>query len=43
MRRNGNGNGRARAKQHVRCAIYTRKSTDGGCDALLVNRHRVGP
>ena len=29
---NGNGNGRVRARQQVRCAIYTRKSTEEGLE-----------
>ncbi|NLY01558.1 MAG: recombinase family protein [Rhodopirellula sp.] len=33
MKRNGSGNGKVRAgQQRVRCAIYTRKSTDEGLD-----------
>jgi site-specific DNA recombinase len=32
MKRNGNGNGKVRAAQHVRCAIYTRKSTEEGLE-----------
>ncbi len=32
MKRNGNGNGKVRAGQHIRCAIYTRKSTEEGLE-----------
>jgi len=31
MKRNGHGNGKVRA-QHIRCAIYTRKSTEEGLE-----------
>ncbi len=30
MKRNGNGNGKVRVARHIRCAIYTRKSTEEG-------------
>jgi len=32
MKRNGSGNGKVGARQHVRCAIYTRKSTEEGLE-----------
>jgi len=32
MKRNGNGNGKVRVAQHIRCAIYTRKSTEEGLE-----------
>ncbi|MEK6674021.1 MAG: recombinase family protein [Planctomycetota bacterium] len=32
MKLNGNGNGKIRVAQHIRCAIYTRKSTEEGLD-----------
>ncbi|MCG3138803.1 MAG: hypothetical protein HJJLKODD_02672 [Phycisphaerae bacterium] len=32
MSRNGNGNGQARTGQPIRCAIYTRKSTEEGLE-----------
>jgi site-specific DNA recombinase len=32
MKRNGNGKGKARVLQQVRCAIYTRKSTEEGLE-----------
>ncbi|MEK6674493.1 MAG: recombinase family protein [Planctomycetota bacterium] len=32
MKRNGNNNGKLRVTQHVRCAIYTRKSTEEGLE-----------
>ena len=32
MKRNGNGNGKVRLAQHIRCAIYTRKSTEEGLE-----------
>jgi len=32
MKRSGNGNGKMRAAQQIRCAIYTRKSTEEGLE-----------
>jgi len=32
MKRNGNGNGKVRVAQPIRCAIYTRKSTEEGLE-----------
>ncbi len=32
MKRNGNGNGKGRMAQQIRCAIYTRKSTEEGLE-----------
>jgi len=32
MKRNGNGNVKVRVAQHIRCAIYTRKSTEEGLE-----------
>ncbi|MEK6675068.1 MAG: recombinase family protein [Planctomycetota bacterium] len=32
MKRNGNGNVKVRVGQHVRCAVYTRKSTEEGLE-----------